>query len=271
MGKEAKGRKGPELSDFPQLRQARELFIALFPDDSPFVNLGYTAKQTQIAKRVLSNLENEEANLQMIGTKASVSFHNQNGDDMVDLSQLRHGGYDLVGIHDYVWLVHGAASRLRALLLGPSVKFFEGEPNEFVAIIRMLPVTDGYNNIDLLVKHLYEGSEGSRQELNLEKKSIMTTIKSKIIPSTATFRAVWLDDQTKVELVVETDFESKIVGSRNKNIHVWRRLPEVELDGKKWTPFGRKPNASSEQTMQVLNAKRESVASGQLSFGKNSV
>ena len=53
MSEQDKGDRNPELSDFPQLREGRELFIHLLHDDSPFVNLGYTTKQMEVARETL--------------------------------------------------------------------------------------------------------------------------------------------------------------------------------------------------------------------------
>lgn len=50
-------RKKDNLAQFPELQRARELFVDLFQDRSPLVNLGYSTRQIAFAVPVLSRMQ----------------------------------------------------------------------------------------------------------------------------------------------------------------------------------------------------------------------
>ncbi len=54
------------LSKYPDLQRARDLFIELLSSDRPLRNLGYNAKQTQVAKPILM-LTQEEGQVKSVG------------------------------------------------------------------------------------------------------------------------------------------------------------------------------------------------------------
>ncbi len=97
---------------------------------------------------------------------------------------------------------------------------------------------------------------------------MLTDIKSVAFPAVATYKATWIDEETKLDLVVETDLYDREVGEPHpkKYVETWRRLPVIEHEGKSWLPFGRKPNVSKEVTKKALETSRGTV--GKFVFGE---
>lgn len=235
-----------------ELNYARDLFIQLFKDDSPLINLGYSARQVAITRPILRHLE-EEGRLSWLGD----AFFGE-GDEGVNIDTLKHGGYALFANRDlpHLDLENFSAGYARRILM----RFFEDEPEGFVAIIDMIPSSASYEDLDALVKGLYEGwyEGGVLEAVSLEKSSPMSKLKSHVLPNTAVFKATWVDEATKLELVVKTNYTSKSIKENKalKEYHMWRRLPAQESNGKTWIPFGRKPNVSNKRIREILETKK---------------
>lgn len=257
-----------ERTRVPELEYGRELFIRLFRDESPLINLGYTPAQRTAAKRALRSLE-EEGRL-FLKPYPWVSF----GEEYVgaELAQLEHAGYYLTAFYDASGKVASglfpkAKDRLAAqIILGERFGFFEDEPPGHAVIIHILSQEAAEADLATLVKHLYEGSGGTKRRVRLEEATKLATLKSQILPSAATYRAAWVDEETKLELVVENNFRSKALGedASIKEVQLWRRLPTQDFKGKSWVPFGRKPNTSKKRLLKILEEKRERVVTGRL-------
>lgn len=239
---------------------ARDLFVQLFKDDSALINLGYTAKQMAITRPILRYLE-EEGELREPGY---ASFGSEERDEGVNIYSLSGGGHTLFASREVErldLLSLDAEVFLEGIQRLEAIRFFEDEPEAFVAIVNMIPSAMGYDDLDKLVKGLYEGTYegGQLGRVSLEKSSPLSKIKSRVSPKTAVFRAAWVDEATKLELVVETNYLSKAIRDEDdiKEYNIWRRLPTQELDGKAWIPFGRKPNVPNKRIREILEAKRD--------------
>lgn len=197
------------------------------------------------------------------------------GEDVdVQLGQLEQGGYYLIASYDVAEKLVKEVYQdplKQALALatwGQRFKFFEDEPPEYTAIIHMLPEGAAKADISTLVPSLYEGSGGTIIRVRIEEENKLATLKSHLLSSVATYRAAWVDQETKLELVVESNFASKTLGddASIKEVHLWRRLPTQEFEGKSWVPFGRKPNVSKKRLLQILEESKERVITGRLAL-----
>lgn len=274
---------------FQELKQIRELSLDILGDNSTFVNLGYTHKQMGDAKHVLAVLEEDLADVEF-SPRLEARFHDDSEARNVFLTKLRNGGFSLTGKFDEFKQAKSDAGRG-----DPNFRFSRQEFYKFltsqidttspysivegnvgtVAVIRVLPnIPDLTGDLDKLVKNLYVGTEeDSRRNVGMQRKNKATQALSRLLPI-ATYRAVWVDERTKLELIVQSNFETrgKVAAeylSQEPVIDIWRRINVANLDQKNMIGFGRKPNINSEKALESLNTQKEKVVSGQLSFGKS--
>lgn len=245
-----------------ELEYARELFIHLFADESPLTNLGYTARQRQAAKSAIIALENEGRFYHEPKPQAFI----EGQDARTIVTTLKHGGYKLRGDYPPIW-TPAEQPGYSYLNIRVNLNFVHDQllPDNAALVIEILPPDVNLEDVDGLTKHLYEGSWISipltqdRPDPSFEKLSPSSTLRSRIFAHNATYRAGWVDEDIHLELVVETDIFGRMYGFRNarKVVDVWRRLPNVEFEGKIWTPFGKKPNPSDESIKRALEGKEE--------------
>lgn len=249
---------------------ARNLFVHLFRNEMSLVNLGYSPSQKTLAKVALLYLEQDEGELCFdLETHPLVFFGDEGWLVGVLLTKTNRESYRASAFYDVLGLSLGRLStqeeQFRASLFWkPKTICFERD-YPLVAEINMIPEDASIDDIDSLVKHLYEERYGG--EVNMEEASLISVVKTRIIPSVATYRAAWTDDKTKLELVVESNYTSKVMGGELVNeLYVWRKLPTQDFQGQKWIPFGRKPNISTKKMKKVLEAKKEGMTTGQFVY-----
>lgn len=274
---------------FQELKRIRELSVGILGDNSTFVNLGYTHKQMGDAKHVLAVLEEDLADVEF-SPRLEAHFHDDSEARNVFLTKLRNGGFSLTGQFDsfkqaksdpgsddpnFTFSPQEFYKFLTSQMnTTPPYSIVEGDTGT-VAIIRVLPnIPDLTGDLDNLVKNLYEGTEkDSRRNIRMQGKNKATQALSRVLPI-ATYRAVWVDERTKLELIVESNFETRgeVAAeylSQEPTIDIWRRINATSLDQKNMIGFGRKPNVNSKKALESLNTQKEKIVSGQLSFGKS--
>lgn len=274
------GPKGKvEISQFTELRYARDLFVHLFRDGIPFVNLGYGSAQVQTALTALRQLENEEG---IVTSPHLVRFTDEDQYYSSTLLRLKHGGWQLVADRNILKQLKDAATEsetremifLKYMTYKPQVPFFTNESADYMLILDMLPTGEGLEDIGKLVPKLYETVEFTGRDFDsmIEDTPVNRFRARFFSPYHSTFRAAWFDDETKRDLVIQhVDRHTRRMAKHGSygedqeegKIDIWRRLPKQELDGKSWTPFGRKLSASSEQAMRAFESDR-SVVTGKL-------
>lgn len=258
MGERAKGEPVP----IDDLSYAREVFIHLFQDESPFVNLGYTARHRATAKTVLKRLE-EGGKARVINTGETIAEFGRGPADAT-IARLRHGGYSLYGHYD--WDDEKSLMEVLLSISRGSIRegFFQSRPPELIVLTELLPVDTDWEDVNSLVKHLYEGVGG----VQIRPRKILTSLASRVLP-TSTYRARWTDEKTRLELIVETGYMYKTAEpweAEELEIESWRRLPIIEMEGKSWVPFGLKANTQSSRLREILNAKEKRIATGELAW-----
>ncbi len=270
------GNPPKETELYAAFEYGRDLYMQLFQDDTPLVNLGYTPRQKILARRALSLLENEGT--LRLGYRPRLTFEPENNhsgsetlDDSAGIERLTHEGYQLSGYVTVPW-PKGDYSQEAEDFVRERFGFFESESTGKVVDVRVIPAQIDYTNLDRLVRHLYEGTDyGDVLTPSLEPESLSARLKKIVIPSVATYKAVWIDDETKLELVIESDFQNRSWGEGGKDIDIWRRLPQIELDGKSWTPFGKKPNISKQAAQKALQGAKSRVIAKQFATDKGQV
>jgi hypothetical protein len=244
------------LLQFPDLENARNLFVQLFQTETPLINLGYNTQQREIVKPVLKLMEGEGR----VSLKSLEVYFDGIGGATVVLERLKRGGHRLLADK-------GGHLGFMEMMVGRG--FFDNELPTIVAHMCMLPGDKNYSDIQTLVSHLYEGYI-SNKPVHLEPSAPLSRLKSMLSPNTAIYKAAWTDDDTKLELIIESNFVDKALadGLSDQEIEIWRRLPTQSLDGQSWVPWGKKPNISEDTLKKILDEKRTKIATGQLVFEK---
>lgn len=255
-----------EIQANPDLRYVRDLYIQLFETAAPFYSLGYNPSQIERARISLKQLENEKA----VANQALriVSFKSEDERYAAYLMPSRLGGWRLEIADNKLTLGMKEASSAEEATLALfnvdlKLQFFEQEGNGVLGIFYIFPETAGYSDINLLIKHLYD----TEYYLMLQDDPI-SRIKAKFSGANATYKAAWVDEETKRDLVVHISHKYMKLGVYKETegkLDVWRRLPEQELDGVRWIPFGRKINTSTQQSMAVFESQK-GIATGKLAF-----
>lgn len=253
------------------MEYARDLFADYFETqgNNAFTTLGYTDQQKTEVKRALGTMAEVEG---IYEHNPSRVRYNQLDEGLgiiyeSQLSGLNNGGYKL-----FAGNLYQIGDKTNA-----AIKHIEETktnlPKEHLldtlGVIEMLGEDVDLRNADDLVKHLYNGAWANRflrQNFvsDMNSMGLKGFLKNLASRSQANYKAGWIDDATNLELVVETDVYSKLLKLRHQYSaprtgtvrEVWRRLPEVEaVDGKIWTPFGKKPNPSQQEMQRVLENK----------------
>lgn len=230
----------------------------MFRDESPLINLGYTAQQRRLLTHVLRTLEGRaEIRFHSGTTQFFADFGDENGWAGVNLAHPTRLVYDLSATYDHDFLIDGGFdSRAGVLLLPLNNPVYEDEAIEILLNMSMVTGDVPLEDLNRLVRLLYE--DASPQRIRLWKEGAITNLASRISPKIAPFKVTWLDDTTKLDLVVESNALPKYdQREKRRSFHVWRRLPTVELCGQQWNPFGSKPNVSQDRIMKLLQDKKE--------------
>lgn len=271
---------GAELAANPNLKYARDLYVQLFEKTSPLTSLGYGPAQRELLAIALKQLENEVGH---VYSPTHVAFSDNDGHYRASIGGLRrNNGWQMIATREIEAQIKSASDEdmsaedlfLATLVHKPRVQFFEFpsyESSNCMAIINMLPSDINYEDITILVPNLYVTETLYSGQLEMREDNLLNRLRSKVKPDymTPTYRAAWIDDETKLDLVVQ--YRTKLIDAVSKNdekmpkegaIDIWRRLPVQSLDGREWIPFGKKPSVSSEQAMKAFE-KPESVVVGQ--------
>lgn len=259
------------------LKYGRDIYVKLFQDENPLINLGYSAKQIQFTRRALLTMEEEGTYFPT--PKPRVYFGDPDGlisenlNPHVWLTTLKNGGFKAIAEYPLLWMPDRNDEEKGYISSGnfKSDLPLEEFPGEVVAVIDMLPAGK-YDEEEVLVRHLYEGAwlnHYHERNPQIGKPNFANWLRSRFSTSVAAFRSGWVDENTKLELVVETDIYSRLKGLKGSHFvqtesgrrdilavtEVWRRLPEIEHEGAFWVPFGKKPNPSRQSIQKALEGK----------------
>lgn len=272
-----------EISQYEELRYARDLFVHLFRDGAPFSNLGYGPAQVQTALTALRQLENEKGHVRPY----SAYFADEDQHYSSAVHNLKYGGWQLRAHRNIYKMLKDTANNSEDDLMifakyvthKPRVPFFDNESIDTVVIVDMLPPGENCENIEKLVPNLYITTGFSGWGFDtMNEDATVSRIKSKLMyyfrQYHSTYKAAWVDDETKLDLVVlhgdphirdMAKYGSYGEDQKEGKLDIWRRLPEQELYGKVWAPFGRKVNASASQAMRAFESK-QNVVTGKLAL-----
>jgi hypothetical protein len=246
------------LAKFPQLARGRNLYIALFKDDSPLVNLGYTASQKRLAKEVL-HLVGGPGKIWHPDKPALTQLVFMEGSKWVAMKEIPGEiGYEMQAVNEPSFS-HTPVGLIAQVLRSQENPVFEMDYVSFVNLVKENTIE---TNLDSLIKSFY--SSRFFYSKRIEKESPLSRV-SRALGITATYRGKWVDENTKLEFAVE------VKSSADKEIggpfyQTWRRLnPISDLKGKV-IPFGRKPDSSKNKVLDMLNRESRGAIQGRLAW-----
>lgn len=242
------------LAQFPELERARNLFIALFNNDTPLINLGYSSSQRAKAKKALGLIQEEGRVLNPNSSARSLYFSDKSGVDVAEITQLiQDGGFHLYAGHDPT--AGGGVENLIFAIEGAKPTVFGDSFT--VAEVNLLNPEVNVADLDGLMKIFYGGGNYTRTAVT--KKNPLSVL-GRAAGVTGTYRAAWVDSETKLEFVAEISLPQ--AEQFEPDYHRWRRLPQLaDLRGEV-TSFGRRPNVSRENVLEVFNRQATPEARG---------
>ncbi len=266
MNKEKPSITSKEINKFPELFRARELFINLFSDQSPFINLGYSRQQMLYALPSIGLIQDE-------GKLVIDNFKNDPNltfDDTLGSWDLWTGIYHLPDKQgSYLFstrertITHemSVSERFFAMISGPSVSIF-GENDLKVAHIALFNENAPINNLDYLLPILYKNII-TDAPMNIRKEGIINKLgrKLKIL---GTYQASWVDEKTKLEFVAKIEIP-EMEGYEPEYVH-WRKLFQVKDDKGTMTPIGQKAISSIGKIKAILDSEESKLVFGNLSL-----
>lgn len=255
------------LAQHPGLARARELFIDLFEDSMPLVNLGYTRKQIAFASPTLRLLEGEGLIETYTDDNPFLLFNSADPHaEWLNVYALPNRiGFELSAHRDEFWRGWGELSRdqrlRRMLTFTDPVDIFQDYPSQVASIALFEDGTD-MNDLDYLVRHFVVDSS-TRAPMGMKVENPLTRI-AKSIGLVGTYRAAWVDEQTKLEFVVK--IEAPEHRRDGPDYVTYRKLRPIFDSNGTMTPVGKKANASPKQVTQILSEKKKQVTSGSLAW-----
>lgn len=257
------------LSRFPELARARNLFIELFKDIYPLINLGYTSRQIEFAFPVLRLLE-EEGEVIYYMRKPYLNFKDPREPWAEDL-QIYHlpsrQGFSLQAMRAESLRGLGKLSkseRLEQVLFGqPNPVIIFSDFDVEVAHIGLFKETAPINNLDYLIRELYDYFTNA--PLGMREESKLTKF-ARAFGITGTYETAWVDEATKSEFVAKLDApEDRKPGSAYV---AYRRLEPVSDSQGTLVPFGKKADVSESKVTKILSVQKKQVVSGHLAWDK---
>ena len=106
---------------------------------------------------------------------------------------------------------------------------------------------------ELYTDHLFE--------LSLRKENILTKT-ARVLGLTATFRAAWIDEETKRQFVVEITEPKR----EEREYAIWRKLNPITDTIGTVIPFGMMANVSSTSAARELSEAQRRAVSGKLAW-----
>ncbi len=244
------------LAQFPELARARSLFIVLFKDDSPLINLGYTGGQRRETKPVLILIQESGEVLNPETTNQSLYFVDDSGQQFVEIALLpKDAGFSLFAAKDPV--SRGLVGLLGALTTELHPPVFDD--SFAVAQINLVRQNTIERDLSRLIPAFYEEGYALPQ---LKPDSLLSRA-GRMLGKTTTFRAQWTDDIQR-DFVVE--LKPPTSESKEGYYHHWRRLAPLSDFQGTVVPIGRKPNSSKDQILETLNRQPERAFQGQIQW-----
>lgn len=259
---------GPDFDEtlihFPGLARARELYIQLFKDNTPLVNLGYTPKQIEYSIIALRLLEGE-GKVNTHFKKPTLEFGDPtNPGELVEVSYLENNqGFYLYACRETTDPdISDKYERLIRILAGSTFKVLDSVGT--IAKIALFQDTNRINELDYLIPQLYSPSAEALDK-GVKKENVLTKA-ARTFGLATTYRAAWVDERTKLEFAVEVNDSTSIKRGEPLECNIWRRLNPVSDDLGIVVPFGRKPNTSVESVKEILSSAQSKAVSGKLAL-----
>lgn len=253
------------LVHFPDLARARTHFIGLFKDRSPLVNLGYTSKQIAFVVPVLQLIEGEGVVDTHLRNKPYLTFENPDEPEAeaAYINPLPLGdGYYLSGFRDEGsrgWDQLSREERLIRQTTNRQPIIFNDVPG-VVAHVALFSNDAPTDRLEYLIPQLHN-QFFTNAPFGMKPENMLTKV-AQAVGATGTFKAAWVDEETKNEFVARIDIPEE----EEPYYVAYRKLrPLVDARGN-MTPIGKKANSSESKVTQIFKARKQ-VVSGQLAPG----
>ena len=255
------------LAQFPDLARARNLYISLFHDSSPLVNLGYIGGQITQAKVVLDLLTESGEVHTHIPNDPYLFIEDPKFPESrsVEISHLRSKqGFMLNADADV-----SNTAIIRNMFRPVSQNILFDDIPFKVAHIGLFDSNQvDFNDLDFLVRQLTQASGGaafSFAPLGMQKENLLTAAAKKL-DLAVTYMAAWTDGERKHEFMAQID----VPENHGDPVYLaYRKLsPISDLKGS-MTPFGRKPSISKDKVLGILQTGKRKVISGELALGNS--
>ncbi len=257
------------LTRFPELARARMLFVDLFQDRTPLVNLGYSPRQIEWVVPTLKLIEGPgeiDTHLKL----PSLHFYRNNEDpdcENMEIYMLDNGGgYSMSGVHDKTMsrreVESGNDLLYRFLFSKNPVQMYEIYGGQVAEVAMFKPEVDT-NNLNYLI--------GVALALMYYAKPVFKDNAlarlGKRMNIVGTFSATWVDER-KNEFVIKTDIPQE---QSKPEYFYWKRLKSLINRDEEFTPFGSKPSVSHQQVDRLLAAKKYRILEGHLAQAENRI
>ncbi|MCS7091970.1 MAG: hypothetical protein NZM26_01305 [Patescibacteria group bacterium] len=259
------------LKQYPDLALARNLFIQLFSDRSPLVNLGYTNEHIDYAWPVLRLLEGGGKVMTQIRRYPYLSFTNPQFPDAESL-QIYHlpekRGFSLFATRDENSRRFANLSPeerlMREIFTMQPVIIFEDLPQQVAHICLFRAKDPKLNSLDYLVESIFCGWF-TDPLFGLHPEGFVTKF-ARRINLAGTYRAAFLDEGTKLEFVIELNVpeEKRVVSV------VYRKLNPVTSGGVTMIPIGKKPNKSIDEVKRAFSQHSRQIVEGEFAWSGTS-
>lgn len=256
-----------KICQFSELFRARELFIKLFSDKSPFTNLAYSQQQMEYALPSLLLIQNEGKIIlnNYLKDDPFLSFDETMGkwslSSVIQHLPDKQGSYLFSSRERTVSPDMSAGEKFFAIFSGPSVPIF-GKYDEKVADIALFNEKAPINDLDYLVPILYKNII-TDAPMNIRKEEIINKLGKKL-KIAGTYQASWVDEKTKLEFVAK--IETPEMEGYEPNYVYWRKLFQVKDDKGTMTPIGQKAVSSIEKIKAILDSEKSKLVFGDLSL-----
>lgn len=269
MNRESQQISSKEMNQYSDLFRARELFINLFRDKNPLINLGYTEQQINYTLSSLKLIQ-EEGKVKTDYRKCPyLSFSGEEGSWGLSTEiyhLLDYQGFFLDSERGKkITPDMSQTEKIFAFFAEPSVIIFD-DYHPQVANIALFNEESPINNLDYLVSILYR--DYTKAPLGLQKERYISKFRRDKFGTVGTYQVSWVDERTKLEFV------AKIDTPENPNIPYyvhWRKLAPINDEKGAMIPIGKKAGSSSRKIKAILEEGKEKLVFGNLSWERQNI
>ena len=253
-----------ETKRHAELFRAREMFIDLFSDKSPFLNLGYSSQQINYALPSIETIQNEGILNVKTYLKDNPFLHFDEDMGSWNLSSTinylsNKEGFYLLSARDRLITEDMSEGERFSAIFAPSPVIIFNKDTGIVAHIALFKDNSRMDDLNYLLPTIYQDII-TNAPLGIQEKSVFTPL-AKAIKIAGNYQASWVDEKTKLEFVakIETpEFDAEYVH--------WRKLRPLTDELGTVYPIGQKAGCSIREIQEILNLKKNKTFLGEIAL-----